>query len=60
MCEVIIFGNSKYDVYNVGWSIEDKRNAQAHLNALESFEFVYGLVTLQRTLFYLKEAVVKL
>ena len=36
MCEVIIFRNSKYDVNNVGGSIEDKRNAQVHLNALES------------------------
>ena len=44
-------------MYNVGWAVEDKRNAQAHLNALMSFEFIYSL---QRSLLYLKEAVVKL
>ena len=60
MCEVIIFGNSEYEMYNEGWSGEDKRNAQAHLNALLSFEFVYTLVALQRSLMYLKEAAVNL
>ena len=60
MCEVIIYGDSEYELYNEGWSVEDKRNAQAHLNALTSFEFVYTLVTLQRSLMYLKEALVKL
>ena len=60
MCEVIIYGNSEYNMYNEGWSVEDKRNAQAHLNALVSFEFVYALVTLQRSLLYLREAAVKL
>ena len=60
MCEVIVYGDSEYEMYNEVWSVEDKRNAQAHLNALESFEFVYTLVTLQRSLLYLKEAVVKL
>ena len=57
MCEVIVYGNSEYELYNEGWSVEDKRNAQAHLL---SFEFVYTLVTLQRSLLYLKEATVKL
>ena len=47
-------------MYNEGWSVDDKRNAQAHLNALLSFEFVYTLVALQRSLMYLKEAAVKL
>ena len=46
MCEVIIFGNSEFEMYNEGWAVEDKRNAQAHLNAQMSFEFVYALVTL--------------
>ena len=45
MCEVIIYGNSEYEMYNEGWSVEDKRNAQAHLNPLVSFEFVYALVS---------------
>ena len=60
MCEVIIFGNSEFEMYNEGWAVEDKRNAQAQLNAQMSFEFVYALVTLQHSLLYLKEAVVKL
>ena len=47
MWEVIIYGDSDYEMYNEGWSAEDKRNAQAHLNALKSFEFVYTLVTLK-------------
>ena len=41
-------------------SVEDKRNAQAHLNALLLFEFLYTLVALQRSLTYWKEAAVKL
>ena len=32
----------------------------AQLKALESFEFIYMLVTLQRSLMYFKEAAVKL
>ena len=57
MCEVIIYGNGEYELYNEGWSVED---AQAHLSALLSFRFVYTLVALQRSLMYLKEAAVKL
>ena len=60
MCEVIMFGNSNFEMYNEGWAVEDKRNAQAYLNTLMSFEFVYSLVTLQHSLLYLKETVVKL
>ena len=47
-------------IYNKGWAVDGKKNAQAHLNTLMSFEFVYALVTLQHSLLYLKEAVVKL
>ena len=60
MCEVIIYGNSEFEAYNDAWSPEDKRNALAYLKALESFEFVYVLISLQRSLLYLKEATVKL
>ena len=60
MCEVIIYGDSEYEIYNAGWSVEDKRNEQAHLNVLELFEFVYSLITLQRSLIYLKVAITKL
>ena len=42
-------------MYNEGWAVEEKRNAQAYLNTLMSF---YSLVTLQRSLLYIKEAVV--
>ena len=41
MCEVIVYGDSEYEMYNEGWSVEDKRNTQAHLNALKSLEFIY-------------------
>ena len=60
MCEVIIYGNSDFEAYNDAWLPEDKRNALAYLKALESFEFVYVLFALQRSLLYLKEATVKL
>ena len=57
LCEVVIYGNSEFCKFN---DTEDKKNALAHLKALESFEFVYSLVTLFRSLSYIKEAVVKL
>ena len=60
LCEVVIYGNSEFCKFNDGWSAEDKKNALAHLKALESFEFVYSLVTLFRSLSYIKEAIVKL
>ncbi len=48
-------------MYNDGLSAEDKKNALAYLKILESFQFIFSLVTLQRTLLvYMKEAVVKL
>ena len=37
-----------------------QKNALAYMKALESFEFIYSLVTLFRSLLYLKEAMVKL
>ena len=62
MCQVIIilYGSREFDTFNDKWSPENKRNVLAHLKALESFEFVYVLITLQRTLLYLNEATVKL
>ena len=42
------------------WTAEDKRNALAHMKMLESFDFLYSLVTLFRSLLYIKEAVIKL
>ena len=58
--EVIVNGNSEFQMYNDGWSPNDKRNALAHLKAIESFEFVYVVNTLHRSLYYLKEAIVTL
>ena len=55
LCVGIIYGNSEFDAYNDGWSPEDKRNALAYLKALESFEFVYVLISLQCSLLYLKK-----
>ena len=59
MLEIILRGGSEFEMYDDGWSPEDKRNALAHLKAIESFEFIY-IINLQRSLLYLKEAVVKL
>ncbi len=42
------------------WIQEDIKNALCHLKGIKSFEFLYSLITLYRSLFYLKEAVVKL
>ena len=60
MLEIIINGNSEFQMYNDGWTPEDKRNVLAHLKAIEFFEFVYVISTLQRYFLYLKEAVVAL
>ncbi|SMN12515.1 hypothetical protein SPBRAN_1297 [uncultured Candidatus Thioglobus sp.] len=60
MCEVILYGDNTFPMFNSGWTAEDKKNALAHMKALESFEFLYSMITLHRTLLYLKEAVVKL
>ncbi len=60
-CEVILYGDTQLQFYNDGWSAEDKKNALAYLKILEAFQFIFSLVTLQRTLLvYMKEAVVKL
>ena len=60
MLEVIVNGNSEFQMYNDAWSPDDKRNALAHLKAIESFEFIYVVNTLHRSLYYLKEAIVTL
>ena len=60
MCEVILNGGSDYPQYNDKWSPADKKNALAYLKTLESFEFIFSMVTLSQSLLYLEEAVVKL
>ena len=35
LCEVIMYGSSEFCNFNDGWSAEDKKNALAHLKALE-------------------------
>ena len=60
MCEIILYGNSEFQEYNDSWTAKDKRNALAHMKMLESFDFLYSLVTLFRSLLYIKEAVIKL
>ena len=60
MCGVILYGDPGFPLYNDNWSPEGKRNALAYLKALESFEFIYTMMTLSRSLLYLKEAVVKI
>ena len=60
MCEVIIFGDDNFELFNDNWPADDKKNAMAYLKVLETFEFILCLVALQRSLSYLKEAAVKL
>ena len=60
MCEVIMYGNSEFENFNGGWTADDKKNALAHLKALESFDFIYSMVTLFRSLLYVKNAVISL
>ena len=52
MCEVIIFGDDDFEMFN--------DNAMPYLRTLETFEFIFCLVTLQCCLYYLREAAVKL
>ena len=47
---------SDYEMFNGAWNAEDKKM----LKAITSFEFIYSLTTLQRSLLYLKDAVIKL
>ena len=56
MFEVILYGCSDVPLFNDGLSSEDKQNALAYMKKLESFEFVYSVVTLSRSLLYLKQA----
>ena len=60
MFEVILYGSSDFPLSNDGRSSEDKQNALAYMKKLESFEFIYSMVTLSRSLLYLKQAVVNL
>lgn len=61
-CEAIIYGTVEegFEDYSDGWTSDDKKDALAYLKLIESFEFIYVLVTLQRSLLYIKEASVKL
>ena len=54
----MLYGDSDFLQYSDGWSPEDKKNALAHMKALESFEFIYSLIALSRSLLYLKDAVI--
>ena len=60
MCEVIIYGDDNFELFNDNWAADDKRNAMAYLKILKLFEFIFCLVPLQRSLYYLKEVAVKL
>ena len=42
MCEVILYGDPDYSLFNDKWPAEHKKNALAYLKFLESFEFVFG------------------
>lgn len=56
--DVWIYSVQKW--YNDEWSADDKKNALAHLKCLDSFEFIYCMITIYRPLMYLKQAVVKI
>ena len=58
MCEVILYGDPDYSLYNDNWPAENKKNSLAYLKFLESFQFIFCMVTLSRSLLYLKEAIV--
>ena len=58
MCEVILYGDPDYSLYNDIWLAEHKKNALAYLKFLESFQLIFCMVTLSRSLLYLKEAIV--
>ena len=60
LCEVILHRYYDFPLYNDGsWSPEDKKNALAYMKALESFEFIYCIITLQRSFSYLKMLLLK-
>ena len=46
MCEVIVYGGPDYSLYNDNCPAEHKKNALAYLKFLESFEFIFCMVTL--------------
>ena len=46
MCEVILYGDFDYSLYSDNWPAEHKKNALAYLKILESFEFIFCIVTL--------------
>jgi len=59
LLEAIIDGTTD-DAFQLYWTAEDKTTVMAHLKAIENFEFIYVLVTLQHSFMYFKEAAVKL
>ena len=60
MCEIITYGGGNFPQYKDGWTPEDKKNALAHMKYLESFEFIYCMSTISRSLMYLKETHVEI
>ena len=62
LCEAIINGTAEegFEDYSDGWTSGDKKDALAYLKLIESFELIHFLVTLQRSLLYIKETSVKL
>ena len=60
MCGVMISGSEHYPMFSDGFSPEDKKNALAHMRALDSFSFLYSLVVLSRILSYFREPMKKL
>ena len=40
MCEVVIFGDDNFELFNDNWPADDKKNAMAY-QVLETFEFIF-------------------
>ena len=59
MLAAVIYGDKQFPMYS-DWTAEDKKNALSHLKAIMSFEFIFVVTSLQRSLLYFREASVKL
>ena len=42
MCQVILYGDPDYSIYNDNWPAEHKKIALAYLKFLEFFEFIFA------------------
>ena len=50
LCKIILYGDPDFPLNKGKCLPEDKKNALTYLKALESFEFIYTMVTLSHSL----------